>query len=215
MASNRRVHGGDAGRPARIGRGRAGRRPRRHAAQPVRRARSVLHAQPADPHRYAPATPASARCRAARRSARRWTTRGRWSTGGRSASHMRFSTACARRSPTATPAAAACRPSTCARRSTSSPPIECALLDLFGQPRRAAGGRAARRRPAARRACEMLGYLFFVGDRTTHATCPTSTRARCRRRMVALRHEPALSPERDRAPGRGGTRDATASTTSS
>ena len=85
-------------------------------------------------------------------------------------------------SPTATPAAAACRPSTCAPRSTPSPRIESALLDLLGQhlgvPVAALLGEGQQRD-----AVEMLGYLFYIGDRTS-TDLPYAQRAGRRRRLV-------------------------------
>ncbi|MBK6472761.1 MAG: glucarate dehydratase [Betaproteobacteria bacterium] len=71
--------------------------------------------------------------------------------------------------------------------------IECALLDLLGQhlgvPVAALLGEGQQRD-----AVEMLGYLFFVGDRTQtdlpYVTDPTHADAWCR-----LRHEAAMTPE--------------------
>ena len=142
-----------------------GRRPRQHAAQPERRARPVLHAQPADPDRQRRPHAASARCRAARRSARRWKTPPRWSSASRSA---RTSACCSR-----------CRQAFADRDSGGRglqtfdlrttihavTAIESALLDLLGQhldvPVAALLGEGQQRD-----AVEMLGYLFYVGDRT-------------------------------------------------
>ena len=68
------------------------------------------------------------------------------------------------RSPTAIPGVAACRPSTCAWRSTRSRRSKSALLDLLGQhlgvPVAALLGEGQQRDKV-----EMLGYLFFIGDR--------------------------------------------------
>ncbi len=71
--------------------------------------------------------------------------------------------------------------------------IECALLDLLGQhlgvPVAALLGEGQQRD-----AVEMLGYLFFVGDRTQtdlpYVADPGNTDAWCR-----LRHETAMTPE--------------------
>ncbi len=71
--------------------------------------------------------------------------------------------------------------------------IECALLDLLGQhlgvPVAGLLGEGQQRD-----AVEMLGYLFFVGDRTQtdlpYVTDPTHADAWCR-----LRHEAAMTPE--------------------
>ncbi len=71
--------------------------------------------------------------------------------------------------------------------------VECAMLDLMGQhlglPVAALLGEGQQRNEV-----EMLGYLFFVGDRTRtslpYASEPDADSAWCR-----LRHEPAMTPE--------------------
>ena len=86
--------------------------------------------------------------------------------------------------------------------------IECALLDLFGQhvglPVAALLGEGQQRD-----AVEMLGYLFFVGDRTRTdlpytdpANEPDSAGD-----WFRVRHATALTPRIDRAPGRGRARE--------
>ena len=60
-------------------------------------------------------------------------------------------------------------------------------------PRRARRG-AARRGPAARRSVEMLGYLFYVGDRTQDRPAVRSD-PDARDDWFRLRHEEALTPE--------------------
>ena len=92
-----------------------GRGPRQHAAEPERRARPVLHAQPADPDRQR-------RPHRRRRSAGRREdppdAGGRARAGGRPAVRGAPAACCSRcsgSSPIATPAAAGCRPSICAR----------------------------------------------------------------------------------------------------
>ena len=97
-----------------------GRRPRQHAAQPERRARPVLHPQPADPDRQR--RPHRRRRGAGRREdpPDAGGRRARWSSASRSARTSACCSRCSRPSPTATAAAAACRPSTCAPPSTRS-----------------------------------------------------------------------------------------------
>jgi glucarate dehydratase len=90
--------------------------------------------------------------------------------------------------------------------------IECALLDLLGQhlglPVAALLGEGQQRD-----AVEMLGYLFFVGDRK-RTDLPYAERPRRSNDWFRLRHEPALTPEPSCAwPKRRVS--ATASTTSS
>ena len=82
------------------------------------------------------------------------------------------------------PAAAARRPSTCARPSTPSPALECALLDLLGQhlgvPVAALLGEGVQREVVP-----VLGYLFYVGDRSK--TELRLSRAPATRRRLAAR----------------------------
>ena len=112
-----------------------------------------------------PATPASAKCRAARASAKTL-------EDAQAADHRPVDRRLSRHSqcgaasvsPIATPAGAACRLSTCASTIHAVTAVEAALLDLLGQflgvPVAALLGEGQQRN-----AVEMLGYLFFVGDR--------------------------------------------------
>ena len=171
---------------------RARRGPRRHAAEPERRARPVLHAQPRDPdgqrrpHRRGRGARRREDPPDARRRARRW------SSASPSATTTRCSTRCATRSPTATAAGAATQ--------TFDLRIDHprghgggvrAARPAGPAPGRARRG-AARRRPAARRGADAR---LSVLRRRPHArpTCrtaanrtPTTTGSACatRRRMT-------------------------------
>ena len=115
-----------------------------------------------------------------------------------------FSTRSASASPTATPAAAACRPSTCARRSTRSRRSSRALLDLLGQflgvPVAALLGEGS---SATRSRCSAI--CSYVGDRTQDGP-DVSQRARRGRRLVAAAPRGGADARGDRAPRRGGAR---------
>ena len=170
------------------------RRPRQHAAQPERRARPVLHAQPAHPRPTAPATPASARCRAARRSARRWKTRAALVVGqplGDAPARAAAGAATLRRPRQRRPRPADLRPAHHhprghRRRVGAARPARPA-------PRRAGGG-AARRRPAARRGGDAR---LPVLRRRPHArpTCRTPASPTADDAWFRLRHEEAMTPE--------------------
>src|SRR4030095_5688609 len=71
--------------------------------------------------------------------------------------------------------------------------VECALLDLFGQytglPVAALLGEGQQRD-----AVEMLGYLFFVGDRT-RTDLPYASEPAAATDWVRMRHEKAMTPE--------------------
>ena len=72
--------------------------------------------------------------------------------------------------------------------------IESALLDLLGQhlgvPVAALLGEGQQRD-----AVEMLGYLFYVGDRKRRPTCPIASDPDAGDDWLRLRHEEALTPE--------------------
>ena len=150
----------------RPGRGRPGRRARQHAAQPQRRARPVLHPQHRDRHRlrrpHRPRRGArrrddpAARSRTPRELARRPAGRRRYRA------LLREVAARVRRPRRRRPRPADLRPAH--HRSTPSPRVESALLDLLGQhlgvPVAELLGDGQQRD-----AVPMLGYLFYVGDR--------------------------------------------------
>jgi glucarate dehydratase len=96
--------------------------------------------------------------------------------------------------PTATAAAAASRPSTCAPPSMPWRRIESALLDLLGQhlgvPVAALLGEGQQRD-----AVEMLGYLFYVGDRTQDRPALRQRARRADDAWFRLRHDVAMTPE--------------------
>ena len=137
---------------------------RQHAAQPERRARAVLHAQ----HRHPARQRGPHRCRrSARRRADPPDAGGRTAAGGRPADRRvspRPATTCATDSPIATRAGAASRRSICARRSTRSPRWRprCSICSASISTCR---WRALLGEGQQRDAVEMLGYLFYVGDR--------------------------------------------------
>ena len=107
-------------------------------------------------------------------------------------------------SPTATAAAAACRPSTCARRSTPSPRSSrrCSTCSASTSsvPVAALLGEGQQRD-----AVEMLGYLFYVGDRAQDRPA-LRQRPRRRRRLVPPAPREGDDARGGRAPGRGGAR---------
>ena len=106
----------------------------------------------------------------------------------------RAAATCSRSSPTATPAAAACRPSTCARRSTPSPRSSrrCSTCSASTSsvPVAALLGEGQQRD-----AVEMLGYLFYVGDRTQDRPALRAASRDADNDWFRLRHEKAMTPE--------------------
>ena len=82
-------------------------------------------------------------------------------------------------SPIATPAGAACRPSICARRSTPSPRSKrrCSICSASFSTCRSR--RCSAKASSATRV-EVLGYLFYIGDRRK-TDLPYRTRSRTRR----------------------------------
>ena len=166
---------------------------------------AVLHAQPADPHRQRRATPASARCRAGRRSARRSRTRARWSRAAPIGDHLAILAGV--RQAFADRDAGGRGQQTFDLRTTIHvvTAIECALLDLVRTARRPAARGAARRRPAARRGRDARLSLL---RRRPHPDEPAVRRsgvgARQRRRLVPRAPRRGAQPRRHRAPGRGG-----------
>ena len=82
--------------------------------------------------------------------------------------------------------------------------VESALLDLLGQhlevPVAALLGEGQQRD-----AVEMLGYLFFVGDRRK-TDLPYASAPGADNDWFRLRHEEAMTPDRRGAPGRSGLR---------
>ncbi len=186
-------------------RGRPRRRPRQHAAQPERRARPVLHPQRSRSSPTARAARASARCPAARRSGGRSRTPRTCSSGSRSraagvaaAVRGRLLRRPGRRRPRR------CRPSTSAPPSTPSPALESALLDLLGPAPRRPGGRAARRGPAARRACR-CSATSSTSATGVPPTCRTCAEDRPGRRLGAAAPRAGAHPEGRRRARRGGT----------
>ena len=159
--------------------------------------RNLAHRRPT-----APAAPASARCPAARRSARR---RRRRRLRRRPADRRRSSACCARcasASPIATPAAAACRPSTCAPRSTPSPRSNrrcstCSASTSACRSRRC----SAKASSATRSRCSAICSTSATARKTD---LPYPRDRRRRDDWLRLRHEPALDARGDRAAGRGG-----------
>ena len=91
--------------------------------------------------------------------------------------------------------------------------VESALLDLLGQhlgvPVAALLGEGQQRD-----AVQMLGYLFFVGDRRK-TDLPYRSEPDAADDWIRLRHEPAHDARGHRAAGRSGAANATASRTSS
>ena len=181
------------------------RRPRQHAAQPERRARAVLHPQPRDPRPTTPAAPASAKCPAARRSARRSKTPRALVVGQPiGALAARPAARCSRRFADRDAGGRGLQTFDLRTTIHAVTAIESALLDLLGQflgvPVAALLGEGQQRD-----AVEMLGYLFYVGDRT-RTDLPYAQRARRRRRLAAPAPRGGADARGHRPPGRGRAR---------
>ena len=187
----RRCHDGHH----RPGRGRPGRRARLDAAQPQRRARPVLHPQHRDPHRLRRPRRASARCPAARRSARTIEDAARPARrpAGGAVPHR-----CCARSPTrfADRDAGGRGLQTFDLRTTvhAVTALESALLDLPGQDARRARSPSCSATASSATRVPMLGYLFYVGD-PDRTDLPYLREPDGADDWERLRREEALTPE--------------------
>ena len=181
-----------------------GRRPRQHAAQPERRARPLLHPQPADPDRQ---RRPHRRRRGAGRREDPPDAGGRRRARRRPADRRRTSGCCSRCSSTFADRDSGGRGlQTFDLRTTihAVTAIESALLDLLGQhlevPVAALLGEGQQRDSV-----EMLGYLFYVGDRK-RTDLPYASDPDAERRLVAPAPRRGDDAGGDRAPGRSGAR---------
>ena len=101
------------------------------------------------------------------------------------------STPCATPSPTAMPAAAASRPSTCASPSTPSPPWKPRCSTCSGSFSASRWPRCSAKASSAT-TCDVLGYLFYVGDRGK-TDLPYRSEPDAGDDWLRLRHEEALT----------------------
>ncbi len=193
----------------------ARRGPRRHAAEPERCSWAVFHAQLADPHRQR--RPHRRRRSPGRRKIRQTLEDARPLVEGRPIGD--YLATCARVRQAFEDRDSGGRGlQTFDLRTTihAVTAFECALLDLLGQhvgvPVAALLGEGQQRTEV-----EMLGYLFFVGDRakTELALRRASRGTRLARRLASRAPCRGADARGDGATGRGSPRANTASTTSS
>ena len=121
-----------------------------------------------------------------------WKTRAPWSSDDQSPRTMPASIRCGSVLPTGTPEGEVDRPSTCALQSMRTA-VETALLDLLGQflgvPVCALLGEGQQRS-----AVQMLGYLFYIGDRA-RTDLPYRHSSDAKDDWFRLRDEAALTPD--------------------
>ena len=177
-------------------RGDSRRRPRQHAAEPERRARPVLHPQPADPDRHRRPhrrrrgarrreDPPDARGRARRSSSasrigdvqRRAAARCSSRFADRDAGGRGLQTFDLRITIHAVTARRSRRCSTCSASTSACRSRRCSA------------------KASSATAVEMLGYLFFVGDRTQDRPALSRSEPGADDDWFRLRHEEAMTPE--------------------